>query len=158
MLSVDLIARLRSERAQKNTKHPFGRTLFDRVSGLVRQYALGEDFLRQLEDFSRRSAREGLKFDRGKTKELFEPPLFSLSTEDEYRVTKAIMVKVSNPYLHFVNSPDEILLCGPLYSRTPTLGPDKLARCHFATLLLDEPAKEGPGDLQGPNLNLGREQ
>lgn len=136
---MDLVRHIKSERAQKRIKQPFRRTLFDRISGLVKEYSLGESFLRSLDNFS--LLRENLKFDHVRAKEPFEPPLFSLSTEEEYRVTMAIINKVNNPYLHFVSSPDEILLSGPLFRRNPFLGPDKLARHHFETLLLDELAK-----------------
>ena len=142
MLSMDLLKHIKSERAQKKVKHPFRRALFDRINGLVKEYALGESFLKRLDNFPDQLLRENAKLDRGRGKEHFEPPLFSLSTEEEYRVTMAIMEKVNNPYLHFVNSPDEIVLCGPLFSRNPSLGPDKLARYHFETLLLYELARE----------------
>lgn len=136
---MDLVKHIKRERAQKRIKQPFRRTLFDRISGLVKEYSLGESFLSSLDNFS--LPRENLKFDHVRAKEPFEPPLFSLSTEEEYRVTMAIINKVNNPYLHFVNSPDEILLSGPLFHGNPSLEPDKLARYHFETLLLDELAK-----------------
>jgi hypothetical protein len=158
MLSMDLVKHIKRERAQKKIKHPFRRTLFDKINGLVKQYALGESFLTRLDNFTDHLLKEDLRFNRVKAKEHFEPPLFSLSTEEEYRVTMAIMENVNNPYLHFVNSPDEILLCGPLYSCNPSLGPDKLARYHFETLLLGELAKEDVRDLKTPHLNQGGEK
>ncbi len=101
---------------------------------------------------------EELTFDHGRQKEHFEPSLFSLSPEEEYRVTIAIMNKVNNPYLHFVNSPDEILLCEPLFRRNPSLGPDKLARYHFETLLINELTNVAPELVSGDNVpdKLGR--
>ena len=142
MLSMDLLKHIKSERAQKKIKQPLQRTPFDRINDLVKQYALGESFLKRLDHFPDHFLRESSEFDHPRAKEPFDPPLFSLSTEEEYRVTMAIMEKVNNPYLHFVNSPDEIVLCGPLFSRNPSLGPDKLARYHFETLLLYELARE----------------
>lgn len=158
MLSKDLVKHIKRERAQKKTKQPFGRATFDRVNALVKEYALGEGFLRRLDDFADHVFRENPKFDHVRAKELFEPPLFSLSTEEEYRVTMTIIRRVNNPYLSFVNSPDEILLCGPLFSRNPSLGPDKLAGYHFETLLLDELAKEVGRAVTTPNLNQGGEK
>lgn len=142
---MDLVKHIRSERAQKRIKQPFSRTLFDRISGLVKEYALGESFLRSLDHFTDHTFRENLKFNRVRAKEPFEPPLFSLLTEEEYHVTMAIINKVNNPYLHFVNSPDEILLSEPLFRCNPSLEPDKLARYHFETLLLDELAESESG-------------
>ena len=155
MLSVDLLRHLKSERAQKKTKEPFRRALFDRINSLVMKYALGETFLERLGNFTDDLLRESVEFDRLKAKAHFEPPLFSLSTREEYRVTMAVIEKANNPYLHFVNSPDEILMCVPLFSRNPFLGPDQLARYHFETLLLYELAKENPGELETPGLNHG---
>jgi len=155
MLSVDLLRHLKSERAQKKTKEPFRRALFDRINSLVMKYALGETFLERLGNFTDDLLRESLEFDRLKAKVRFEPPLFSLSTQEEYRVTMGIMKQVDNPYLHFVNSPDEILMCVPLFSRNPFLGPDQLARYHFETLLLHELAKKAPGELETPGGNHG---
>ena len=155
MLSVDLLRHIRSERAQKKTKQPLSRALFDRINSLVMKYALGETFLERLGNFTDDLLRESVEFDRLKAKAHFEPPLFSLSTQEEYRVTMAIMNQVDNRYLHFVNSPDEILVCGALFRLNPRLGPDTLARSHLETLLLDELAKENPGELETPGLNHG---
>lgn len=105
----------------------------------MKAYALGESFLRRLDHFP--DHLQGWKFDHGRVKEPFEPPLFSLLNEEEYRVTIAILNKVNNPYLHFVTSPEEILLAGPLFRLNPSLDPERLARSHFETLLRDELAK-----------------
>ncbi len=158
MLSVDLVRDIKSERAQKKAKQPFRRALFERINSLVKEYALGETFLRRLGNFTDDLLRESVEFDCLKAKARFEPPLFSLSTQEEYRVTMAIMTKVNNPYLQFVNSPDEILLCGPLFRRNPSLGPDHLARYHFEALLLRELANENPRNLKTPDVNHGGER
>ncbi|MGH7771786.1 MAG: hypothetical protein ACREQA_06070 [Candidatus Binatia bacterium] len=155
---MDLVKHIKRERAQKRIKQPFRRTLFDRINGLVKEYALGESFLSRLDNSSDHLRRENLTFDRVRVKEPFEPPLFSLSTEEEYLVTMGILRKVNYPYLHFVHSPDEILLCGPLFRRNPSLGPEKLARYHFETLLLEELAKQGAGDAETANLNQDGEK
>ena len=49
-------------------------------------------------------------------------------------------------------------ICEPLLRRNPSLGPDKLARYHFETLLLFELANEDPRDLKTPNVNHGGEK
>lgn len=155
---MDLVKHIKRERAQKKIKQPFRRALFHRVSGLVKEYALGESFVKRLQNFTDHLLSEELQLDRVRVKEHFDPPLFSLSPEEQYRVTMAIMNTVNNPYLHFVNSPDEILLCRPLFSCNPSLGPDKLARYHFETLLLQEPGKQDGGDAETPNLNQDGEK
>ena len=158
MLSVDLVKQIKSARVQKKVKQPVRRGLFERIGGLVKQYSLGENFLRKLDNIAEGWPRQNLKFDRGRAKEHFEPPLFSLLTEEEYRVTMEIMKKVNNPYLQFANSPDEILLCGPFFSRNPSLEPDQLARYHFEALLLRELANEDVRGLKTPNVNQGSEK
>lgn len=158
MLSGDLVRHIKRERAQRKIRPPLRPTLFARISGLVRKYALGESFLRRLDDFSDPPLRKDLTFDRERAKEHFEPPLFSLSTEGEYRVTVAIINKVNNPYLHFVNSPDEILLCGPLFRRNPSLGPGELLHNHFETLLMRELVEEDPSAPETLQANHGGEK
>lgn len=125
---MDLLQDIKSERARKRRKPPLRRTLFDRINGLVKEYALGESFLRRLDGIADHFSRGNLEFDRVRAKEHFEPPLFALSTREEYYVTMAIIDKVNNPYLHFVNSPDEILLRGLLFRCNPSIEPDRLAR------------------------------
>jgi len=139
---MDLLKHIKGERAQKRTKQPFGRPLFGRINALVKEYALEENFLKRLDQSTDQGVKQALEPDCVREKAPFEPPLFSMSTEEEYRVTMAILEKVNNPYLHFVNSPDEILLCEALYARNPSIGRDQLATCHFQTLLQRELARE----------------
>jgi len=138
MAAHQLRERIRSARAARRARRPFQRPLFHRIHALVKAYRLGEGFLRAL-DAHTDGPREGdLKSGSIKSKAPFEPPPFSLATEDEYRVTTAIIEKINNPYLHFVNSPDEILLCKALYRCNPSLREEELAKYHFETLLLRE--------------------
>jgi len=138
---MDLLRRIRFGRAEKRTKAPFRPALYTRVSGRVRRYGLDEPFLRGLErpcEPARQDAQGAIRLRR---KEPYEPPLFSLCSEDEHRVTLAILTRVSNPYLQYATSPDEILVCESLFRQNPFLHPETLACHHFETLLL---AKELP--------------
>ena len=139
---MDLLRQIRTGRAEKQTKAPFRPALYTRVSGLVRRYRLDEPFLRALETPGEPPREDALATMRPKRKEPFEPPLFSLSTEDEHRVTLAILTRVSNPYLPYATSPDEILVSESLFRQHPSLHPETLVCHHFETLLL---AKEGAG-------------
>ncbi|MFQ5993030.1 MAG: hypothetical protein ACE5NA_11390 [Nitrospiraceae bacterium] len=138
MTHMDLLQDIKRRRAQKRTKQPFRRALFDRVNAIVKRHALGEAFVRTLENFSDDQVSEYLTSKRMKPKDHLEPPLFSLSTKEEYRVTIAILHTAHNPYLHFASSPDEILLCRALFHRNASLEPEELTRDHFATLLFRE--------------------
>jgi hypothetical protein len=134
---MGLVKDIRHERAQQQAKIPFRRTLFDRINAIVKRHALGKEFLASLTNFSDHHLGEHLAVDGMRPKDHWEPPLFSLSSEAEYRVTTAIIDIINNPYLHFVTLPEEILLCRALFRRDPTLAPEKLAQYHFATLLIE---------------------
>ena len=144
---MDLLEKIKSERAQSKKKRPFRRTLFDKVNGVVRRYSLEESFLSRLEVPEDYVAEEKIEFARLRKKKASEFPLFSLSAEKEYRLTTAIMNKVDNPYLEFAQSPNEIAISKTLFELNSTLGEDQLARYHFETLLLCERAKREMEDL-----------
>ena len=144
---MDLLEKIKNERAQSKKKKPFRRTLFDKVNGLVRTYSLEESFLSRLEVPEDYVSEAKVEFAQLRKKKPIEFPLFSLSAEREYRLTTAIMGKVDNPYLEFAQSPDEIAISKPLFDLNPSLGADTLQRYHFETLLLCERAKKEMEDL-----------
>jgi hypothetical protein len=139
---MDLLEKIKSERARSKKKRPFRRTLFDKVNGLVRTYSLEESFLSRLEVPEDYLSEAKVEFAQLRKKKPIEFPLFSLSAENEYRLTTAIMSKVNNPYLEFAQSPDEIAISKTLFDLNPSLGADTLERYHFETLLLCERAKK----------------
>jgi hypothetical protein len=144
---MDLLQKIKSERAQSKKKRPFKRTLFDKVNGLVRTYSLEVSFLASLEVPEDYLSEAKVEFAQLRKKRPIEFPLFSLSAEEEYRLTTAIMSKVNNPYLEFAQSPDEIAISKTLFDLNPSLAEDKLERYHFETLLLCECAKKEMEDL-----------
>ncbi len=138
---MDILEQIKSDRAQKKKKQPFKSTLFDQISGLVKEYRLDESFLKKCatpEDLLPESEAE---FARVRKKQPFRIPLFSLAEQKEYDLTLAIIDKMNNPYLEFAQSPEEIALSRLLFDLNPALGKEKLERCHFETLLLYEQAK-----------------
>jgi hypothetical protein len=144
---MDLLEKIKNERAQSKKKRPFRRTLFDKVNGVVRKYSLEESFLSRLEVPEDYLSEAKVEFAQLRKKKPIEFPLFSLSAEKEYRLTTAIMNKVDNPYLEFAQSPDEIAISKTLFDLNPSLGVDTLQRYHFETLLLCECAKKEMNDL-----------
>ena len=144
---MDLLDKIKSERAQSKKKKPFQRTLFDKVNAVVRKYSLEESFLSKLEVPEDYVAEAKVEFARLRKKKPIEFPLFSLAAEREYRLTTAIMNKVDNPYLEFAQSPEELAISKTLFDLNPSLGADQLARYHFETLLLCEFAKKELKDL-----------
>ena len=155
---MDLLQKIKSDRAQSKKKRPFKRTLFDKVSGLVRTYSLEESFLSRLEipeDYLSEAKVESVQL---RKKRPMEFPLFSLVAEKEYRLTTAIMSKVNNPYLEFAQSPDEIAISKTLFDLNPSLGAETLARCHFETLLLCERAKKEMKNLVKQARNSRRKK
>ncbi len=131
---------IRNERVRQRKKQPIKRDVFNQISDLVRWYGLKENFLDVLDKVEDYLSKEDLQYIRVRLKTPMEKSLFSLATESEYSLTLSIISKVDNSYLQFAESPEEILLCGPLYGLNPTIGPEKLVRYHFETLLLHERA------------------
>ena len=144
---MDLLEKIKIERARSKQKRPFRRSLFDKVNGLVRAYSLEESFLSRLEVPEDYLSEAKVEFAQLRKKKPIEFPLYSLSAEKEYRLTTTIMSKVKNPYLEFAQSPDEIVISKTLFDLNPSLGADQLARYHFETLLLCERAKKEMKDL-----------
>jgi len=140
---MDLSERVRLGRADRRAKAPFRPTLYTCVSGLVRRYGLGEPFLRGLETPGELTRQDAPGAIRVKRKSPDVSPLFSLSTEEEHRVSLAILSKVKSPYLEYATSPDEILVCESLFRQNPFLHPETLASHHFETLL-------SPNERAGP--------
>jgi hypothetical protein len=144
---MNLLQHIRSDRTEKKKKEPFKQTLFNRIGGLVKAYALENSFLKEMDLFS-----GGLPGERPVPYRMREKPrtghsLFPLLTEDEYRVTSEIIKRADNSYLYFANSPEEILFCKPLFSHNSGIGTENLMRCHFKTLFLFELSKEKASDL-----------
>jgi hypothetical protein len=144
---MDLLQKIKSERAQSNKKRPFKRTPFDKVNGLVRTYGLEVSFLSRLEVPEDYLSEANVEFAQLRKKRPIEFPLFSLSAEEGYRLTMAILSKVNNPYLEFAQSPGEIAISKTLFDLDPSLAEDTLERYHFETLLLCERAKKEMEDL-----------
>jgi hypothetical protein len=137
---MDLLKDIKQKRTKKRQKKPIRRDVFNQISGLVRWYGLKENFLDVLDKVEDYLSKEDLQFARVRLKTPMERSLFSLATESEYSLTLSIISKVDNSYLQFAESPEEILLCRPLFRLNPTIGPEKLIRYHFETLLLHERA------------------
>ena len=138
---MTFLQHIRNERARQRKKKPLKRDVFNQICSLVRKHDLKESFLSVLDKVEDDLPGENLNFNRIKLKTPLESSLFPLATKDEYSLTTSIIGKVDNAYLKFVNSPEEILLCGPLYRLNSSLTNQKLMRYHFETLLLHERAK-----------------
>jgi hypothetical protein len=148
-VQMDLLWRIKSGRALKKEKQPHRQTLFDRVGGIVREHGLKESFLGMLERYKDYLPGEEANSAKVRAKEDYTPPLFCLLTKRDYRLTRLIMNESDNPYLEYANSPEELLLSGPLFGSNASLAPDELRDHHFETLLLREFAKGHAKDPKG---------
>jgi hypothetical protein len=128
------IERFKRERGQA-AKRPWRPSQFTRISSIVKAYGLGETFLRTLEAPPESLTGAGRRFKAIKFKTALELPLFALATAEVYDLTTRIIREIDNPYLDYVQDPEEILLCRPLFHCNPHLDPEALNRFHFATLL-----------------------
>ncbi len=141
-MKTNLLERIRTERVQKRRKRPLDNRLYNRIGSIVREHGLEDAFIEELESVIAGRRRMLPRVDQVPEKPPFSPHLFALLAEHEYRIATDILVKVTNPYLDFVHSPEEILFCVPLYESNSTLRPERLSRWHFGTLLLIETAGE----------------
>ena len=149
-----LLKDIKQKRAKGRQKLPIKQDVFNQISGLVRRYGLKEDFLDVLHRVEDYPSSETLNLGRVRLKTPMEASLFSLVTKDEYDLTLSIIANINNSYLKFANSPQEILLCKPLYCLNPSITPEKLSRYHFETIFLHECAKTDPMQpLPGPEKN-----
>jgi len=144
---MDLAQNLRSDRARQKRKQPHGRKVFNTVSCIVREYKLGEDFLKLIDNTDGYFSQRRMDLRQVKGKKVLELPPFSLVSQDEYRIAMAITGKLDNPYLQFAHSPEEMLLSARLYEANPSLTSQDLLRHDFGTLLLCQRAKEELADL-----------
>jgi hypothetical protein len=142
---ADLLRQLKLERHHRKAREPFKRSLFVRIHAMVQRYGLGEDFLSKIDELADNVPLAKLSSQGALVKKDPQLPLFDLATPEKYRLTMAIIEKVDNPYIYFANSPEEILLCTPLFRRHPHLKPEWLAAHHFQTLLLTDLAGDKPG-------------
>ncbi len=143
IIQMVLLKDIKQKREQQRRKQPFSRNVFNQISSIVRQYGLNERFLDVLDNVENYLPEVNLKFTRVRVKTPMESHLFFLANREEYNLTMSIISKIDKSYLKFAHSPEEILLCGPLYSLNPSISSEKLKRYHFATLLLHERNSRG---------------
>ena len=144
---MNLLHHIKRKRAKQKRKQPLKRDVFNQICSLVREYDLNESFLSVLDNVEDDLSGKNLKFTGVRLKTPMESSLFALATKDEYALTMTIIGKVDNAYLKFANSPEEILLCGPLYRLNPSLTDQKLRRYHFETLFLHEYVKASNSEV-----------
>ena len=145
---MDLLKYIRSDRAQRKEKKPFRPTLFARVSALVEEYELTEDFLERLESPEGFFAERKTEVARIRKKVPFDFPLFSLCGEQHYRLAMEIIHRINNPYLEHASAPEEIALSKLLYDLNPSVGIERLEHYHFETLMQYELTSRELKDLE----------
>jgi hypothetical protein len=138
---MDLLERIKNNRAKLRRKKPIRRDLFNQISSIVSQYGLKESFFNSFDTVEDHLTAKKLNVSRIRMKAPMAISLFSLVAEDEYYLTMSIINKVDNPYIVFAHSPEEILLCKSLYRLNPALSSETLMRYHFETLFFHECAK-----------------
>lgn len=143
---MKLLQHIKSDRKEKKKKEPYAPPRFNRIAALVTSYSLDEHFLETLDTFTCELSVADVDPGRIRPKPHLEVPLFALLDRDAYRTAQRIMQSVGSPYIHFANSPEEVLLCDPLFFRNSALPPETLSRRHFETLLLREIAREAVRD------------
>jgi hypothetical protein len=153
---MELLQNIKSERVRQKRKQPYRRGVFNTLVDLVKGHALGEDFLRLLDNPEALPPHKEVATSRVRAKDPFEFSLFPLASREEYEVARAILTRIDNPYLRFAHAPEEILLSGPLHEANPRLRPEELRRYHFETLLRHERCKVDERDLTAQATILER--
>ena len=138
---MDLLGRIKNNRAKQRQKKPVRRGVFNQISSIVSQYRLNESFLNSFDTVENHLTAKKLTVPRIRMKTPMASPLFSLVPQEEYSLAMSIINKVDNPYLVFAHSPEEILLSKPLYRLNPDISPEALMRYHFESLFFHECAK-----------------
>jgi hypothetical protein len=150
---MDLLGQIKNNRVKQREKKSVTPDVFNQISSIVRQYGLKQSFLDIFPAVENDLTPKKANFFRIRLKTPAVRPLFSLVAEDEYYLTMSIINKVDNPYLLFAHSPEEILLCKPLYRLNPALSSETLMRYHFETLFLYERAKRNHMKQTGNDEN-----
>ncbi len=150
---MDLLRRIKNNREKKRQKKSVRPDVFNQVSSIVRQYGLNERFIELFDTVEEHLTPKKVNTFRIRVKTPVARPLFSLAAEDQYHLAMSIIRIVDSPYLVFADSPEEILLCKPLYRLNPALSAETLMGYHFETLYLHECAKRSwmktnPGDAE----------
>jgi hypothetical protein len=153
---MDLLHNIKSDRARQRSRQLHERSVFLTVSCIVKEYRLGEDFVRLLDHKEDCRFPERIESLKVKGKKGFEVPPFSLVSQEEYRLVTTITGRLGNPYLQFAQSPEEIILSAPLYRANPSISFDELLRFDFETLFLCQRAKEEVADLSQRCGNCNR--
>lgn len=133
----EIIKQLKEEKDRRE-KERFRCSIFSRVNAMVKEYRLGKDFINRIDRFLLNPMIETVGVFPAKAKKNFDPPLFSLSDQEQYRTTMEIIKRVENPYLLYANSPDELILSLILYRINPSIKRDELEKFHFEMLLRRE--------------------
>lgn len=126
---------IRKQRERERTPQVFAPDAFTRVAAILKAFGLdGETFLKRLDEepVSWTVARA---LAQGWAKKAPVPlPPFALVDPESFPALEAVVSRVQSPYLPWAESPEDLLLCRPLYALRPTIAPPRLARYSFAFL------------------------
>ncbi len=149
MISTKILQHVKKARTRKKEKQPLRTDPFTVVGTIVYRYELDDGFLASLRTPPDLPCLENNIHGPLKRKNRLNVPPFLLSEQSQYLLTRKILAAVSNPYLRFARSPEEIRLSARLYSMNPLVEPELLENRHFEVILLSELAKKRAGDLSG---------
>lgn len=129
-----LVQQIKRDRLRQRVKQPLAENALRTVSALVRDFALGEEFLVRLQAAARELPATPWEPIGLQPKPGYRVPPFVLVSAEQYRISLAIVERLPNPYLAFARSPQELLLAAALHKADPELDPKLLRRWDFATL------------------------
>lgn len=147
MISTEILQHVKNARTRKKEKQPLLPDPFTVVGMIVLRHELDDGFLASLRTPPDLPSLENNIHGPLRRKNRLNVPPFFVSEQSQYLLTRKILAAVSNPYLRFARSPEEIRLSIRLYSMNPLIETELLENRHFETLLLSELAKIRIGDL-----------
>jgi hypothetical protein len=140
-IANDLIERLRKNATKKE---PLKRTIFHKLAYIIEENKITEDILRQItnNDLTKQIQVRLLdsSLERSQKRNVTFPP-FHVAPQEVYSLVKKIE-ELSNPYLDFANTPEEILAFNSLWQLNPGIDPKILEKNSLVSLLSAELAKQ----------------
>jgi hypothetical protein len=126
---------IRKQREKGKTPEVFQPDAFTRVAAVLMAFRVdGKEFLKRLDE-EPASETAACALARGALRKTpVAVPLFALVAPELYAVVETITARVDGPYLGWAESPEDLLLCRPLYAVHPGIPPRLLSRYAYAFL------------------------
>lgn len=126
---------IRKHREQGKTPLVFQPDAFTRVASVLTAFGVdGKDFLRRLDEEPETETAARALAQGALRKAPVPVPLFALVPPESYAIVETIATRIEGPYRAWAETPEDLLLCRPLYALNPNIAPRLLSRYSYAFL------------------------